>query len=291
MNYIFCEVDCSITPAAAGAWTGQMLNFQPAIGDNKNIFTVSFYIVFESNGLDRFSLSDVVATDAANGCAVPVACDSWLDLPAVHQLQAADVNGDGLADLVFRGKNNSWYYRLNRGNGFASGELIVTPPNETSSSLGNLADINGDGFPEFLYPAETGSNTGTWKVSINDLGAGFAAAEPSDIRFGNYQEGDFSLLLDFTGDGMTDNLWIDFRKGTVDSKTTGVFVAKNLVDGTGQAVNAVSEIFTGTGARTVINYELLANPSVYTVYRSGPQPEWGRVSLVLDLIAPMHDET
>ncbi|MCG7564675.1 VCBS repeat-containing protein, partial [Pseudoalteromonas sp. McH1-42] len=36
-------------------------------------------------------------------------------------IQAVELNGDGLADILYRNSNNDWYARINTGTGFASG--------------------------------------------------------------------------------------------------------------------------------------------------------------------------
>ena len=148
-RYIRCETTCNTTAAAVPVdGGGQQFDFDGATEarGNEEYETVSFYIVFESDGIDRYVQRHVVATDAEAGCAVPVACEPWAGLPSAYQLQAVDVNGGGLADLAWRDPRNDWWYRVNTGAGFGAAKLIVRLAERERSALGRFVDLGGDGY-------------------------------------------------------------------------------------------------------------------------------------------------
>ncbi|MEJ2384867.1 MAG: FG-GAP-like repeat-containing protein, partial [Xanthomonadales bacterium] len=290
-RYVRCDTSCNTNAATVSAASdGQQFDFDGSTEarGNEAYETVGFYIVFESDGLDRYVQRHVVATDAESGCTVSVACEPWAQLPAVHQLQAVDINGDGLADLAWRDSRNDWWFRVNTGAGFAAPRVIVRLPERDQSALGRFADLGGDGFPEFLYPSATDRRDATWIVHTNDLGAGYGAAEPSDVLLGNHAGGDISLLYDFNGDGATDNLLLDFRNGVVDSGRSALYPGVNRFGGSShQAPNVLQGIRDGAGRMTRLHYRPMTDPVTYTRRHDAVSVRWGRGSPVFDLLAPL----
>ena len=273
-NYKKCSNNCNLSVSGFGREVNGVANF---------------YAVFESDGADRFLLREVIARAAGSECSVPEVCGRWSALPAIEQLASVDINSDGLADLAFRDALDDWFYQLNTGAGFSEQQPIAQPPDGIRSQLGQLIDLNGDGFPEFIYPGRSGSTAANWVVHSNHLGSGFGAKERSAIRHGNTEQGDASILRDFDGDGMLDNLFIDFSKGAVNSVTTRLYQGRNLVTGkSSQANNVISLIETGTGARTELSYRPLTDTSVYTRMKDAPGADWGKGSGVFDLLAPVY---
>ncbi len=249
----------------------------------------NFYAVFESDGEDRFVLREVIARAAGSECSVPEVCARWSTLPAIEQLASVDINSDGLADLAFRDGSDDWFYQLNTAAGFSEQQPIAQPPDGIRSQLGQLMDLNGDGFPEFIYPSQAGSTAANWVVHSNHLGSGFGAKESSPIRHGNTEQGDASILRDFDGDGMLDNLFIDFSNAAVNSSTTRLYQGRNLITGKSrQANNVISAIETATGARTELSYRPLTDTSVYTRMQDASGADWGKGSAVFDLLAPVY---
>ena len=290
-RYIHCGLNCGTTAAArAMSIIPPTLDFEssPPSDDDEGYFNVGFYIIFESDGAGRYSQKAVVAKEAKFGCEVPVACDPWSGLPDVEQIFPVDINGDGLADLAYRDQQGEWFYRVNTGAGFETPEPVTRIQNPEISEYARFIDISGDGYPEFLYPGALDDGSATWKVHSNDLGNGFGAAEPTDIHFGHNTEGDTSILLDFNGDGMVDNLFIDFRSGLVRGASTLLYPGVNLLTGKShQAANVISAITDGFGKKIQLRYGALTDPAVHTRLANATEADWGRGSAVFDLVAPV----
>lgn len=291
-SYRKCAGDCPPHAEIPQASESTELDFDGADASAPDGITtarVSFYLLFESDGVSHFRQSRVVAVGAGLDCSVFAACEPWSHVPTAERVVPVDVNADGLADLAVRDAAQDWYYLLNSGDGFDEPEVVALSTAQPAAEHGRFADVSGDGFPEFIYPQRDGDGAARWTVHANDLGSGFAAAVDSGIRHGNADEGDASLLLDFTGDGMLDNLFLDFRKGAADDLTTGLYAGRNLVSGrSSEAINAIVAITTATGARIDLEYRPLTDRDVYTRMHDAAAAAWGRGSAVLDLVAPVY---
>ena len=291
-RYIHCDTRCTATAAASADSTTQTdLDFRVISPENvyDSEFAVGFFIVFVSDGEGFYRQAEVLGWDAEIGCDVPVACDPWHGNSGLGSISPLDINGDGAADLAFRDAGGAWWYRTNTGSGFDSPLRLPGTPDADRSEHARFADVSGDGFPEFLYPSALDNNQATWIVHSNDLGSGFAAAESTTIRFGSDKDGDSSILLDFDGDGMTDNLLIDFKRGSVSSSSTMLYRGINLLTGRRQqAANVIESISDGFGRRIDIEYAPLTNSAVHTRLRNAGSAHWGNGSAVFELVAPVY---
>jgi hypothetical protein len=86
-------------------------------------------------------------------------------------VDSADVNGDGLPDLLITGPNldNSTIY-LNNGDGtFRKGQELVAGTAFNIPSDGRLVDVNGDGCPD----AETADDNTNVCVLLGDCTGNF----------------------------------------------------------------------------------------------------------------------
>ncbi len=133
----------------------------------------------------------------------------WDDAYGELGVRFADVDGDGLADLI-RGHPNggSGAYR-NTGSGWATTSAFAPPLHIASTGLEDrgvrLVDLNGDGLTDLLYGRETGAvpslaaylSTGSGWVSAPELAppAPFVTASGDDRG---------ARLVDMNGDGLAD---------------------------------------------------------------------------------------
>ncbi len=188
----------------------------------------------------------------------------------IDQVQAADINGDGLADILYRRRSDKmWFLRLNNGNGFDAAIPIAVIDEEQLK----LVDIYGDGRLQVLD-----------KKLVRTSGR-----PPFNFRF------DFQLLemvgqqfvrRDFFSDGMNEDYWsshlIDMNgNGTPDFlRFSGRYEIKYRAD-TGR--DRIVQVVDGYNERTTVNYSTLAVPEVHTRRSDGPSKNWGNGHLVRDI--------
>ncbi|MEV0384751.1 toxin TcdB middle/N-terminal domain-containing protein [Nonomuraea sp. NPDC050643] len=120
------------------------------------------------------------------------------------RIRLADLNGDGLLDIVHLASGRVEYWPA-RGNGrFGAGRVMASPPRfpypfDPGRVL--LADINGDGLADIVY---VGYDEVTFWV--NRSGQGFSA--PQTVRLTPLTPGMAAVrAVDMTGAGVTGLLW------------------------------------------------------------------------------------
>lgn len=216
----------------------------------------------------------------------------------IGHIRMADFNGDSLTDLLYRdpsiSSGETWRLRLNTGKGFSTTAAVIA--NVTNPDLAQIADINGDGRADLLYPPS--SNTCVSGGSTNTL-------RPFCVRYG--QAGGISLsaavhvpgggaqttstpweyehyFADFDGDGATDYVRFN-RENTASGE---LFTSRSSTRH--QARDVIVKITDGIGAVTNISYQPLTNASVYrrdTGSLTG-DAAFGRGSPVFDLLGPLY---
>jgi YD repeat-containing protein len=295
-RYIQCTPSCGGNPEAPAGGTTELTEFviddaatgaePPAQGTDTA--WASFYLVLVSDGANGFVESAVVAV--GDDCTVYDACNPFADRPQARRALPVDINADGLADFAYLDELYDWSFRLNTGAGFrAQSGPIVGFSNEDQSRQAVFIDLTGDGLPDFIYPSAIGSSSATWLLHENVFGAAFTAVQNTQDKFGNSAQFDRSLLVDFTGDGMLDSLFIDLNaQGSIQSGTTQLFAGANVAGGPPtSAVNVVSSITDGFAATAAITYKPLTDASVYSRMRDAKSANWGGFA-VYDLVAPIY---
>jgi hypothetical protein len=134
-------------------------------------------------------------------------------------LFVVDLNGDGLADILYQDPNDTsgqtFHAQLNTGNGYSS---ALTVTGITNSKYLQLVDINGDGKIDLVYPVGTTSFTGYNYVSLVPTVSGWSFGAATSVSGGGLVHGDpswVSVLGDLDGDGASD--FISFSPGSTSS--------------------------------------------------------------------------
>ncbi|PCK30214.1 FG-GAP-like repeat-containing protein, partial [Pseudoalteromonas piscicida] len=167
---------------------------------------------------------------------------------SVKDIQATELNGDGLADILYRNNDNKWYARINNGNGFNSPIYLFT---YDKSSL-KTVDINGDGTQE-VYRESYGDYFYFFN-GINSFTGRKLTSNRSDYNFTSY--------MDVTGDGTPDKLVFQGRMG--------------LYQNLDAAASLITQVTDGFGAKTHITYSTLNNRNIYTPHNDANKKNWGR---------------
>ena len=134
--------------------------------------------------------------------------------------QAIDMNGDGLADIVYEDANRQIHVLLSTGSGF-QGDTVwgwQALPYDITSSPGmpapyRLADVNGDGLPDFVYNGyQTGATYPSQFHVLMNNGNGFQPDAFWGSKYGYfYYDSTYAwayfLMADLNGDGLADLLY------------------------------------------------------------------------------------
>ncbi|WP_213609526.1 FG-GAP-like repeat-containing protein [Pseudoalteromonas sp.] len=164
----------------------------------------------------------------------------------IKDIQVAELNGDGLADILYRDNNNKWYARINNGNGFNSAIYLFTYDKPSLKTV----DINGDGVQEIYR-----ENYGDYFHFYN--GSGFTSRKLTDNR----SDYNFSTYMDVTGDGTPDKLVFSGRMG--------------LYQNSDAAATLITSVTDGFGAKTHVTYSTLNNRNVYVPHNDARSKNWG----------------
>ncbi|WP_282110484.1 FG-GAP-like repeat-containing protein, partial [Shewanella algicola] len=158
----------------------------------------------------------------------------------------ADLNGDGLSDLLFV-SGDKWWYRLSNGIEFLASRDAGLATSSTKKYLDQFVDLNNDGRADVLHATSTSNwaiffsrptNSGEW-ISLESRGFMDFDANAT-VRFGD-TDGDGKLnLLTSTGSS-----WKKYynRKGIKEF--------------------AINTITNGFGVATTVTYKPMTDSSVY----------------------------
>ncbi|MCE3001914.1 MAG: FG-GAP-like repeat-containing protein, partial [Xanthomonadaceae bacterium] len=220
-------------------------------------------------------------------------------------VQTADLNGDGLPELLVRTADKEWRWRTNLGStsggaAAAFGDFKLpsssSPLNVGADGFGDRVyffDVNGDGRADVVYPKTVSSN----------IGCGATTTYPWMVRrWGGAQWGDEeewiapgfercqqigappTLAATFTVD-LDANGGVDLlRAGNWNGSNT-LLVARGLNLTTG---DRIARIVNGLGSETQIQYLQLTAAPGYTRRFDAPNAIWGYGSPVFEVASPMY---
>ncbi|MGB8260265.1 MAG: FG-GAP-like repeat-containing protein [Terracidiphilus sp.] len=193
--------------------------------------------------------------DGKGGFSAPIITSNWGYYSTAWNLASADVNGDGLPDLLITGPGleNAQIY-LNHGDGtFTAGQTILYNYEGMDAMLdGKLADVNGDHCPDAVIADQA---TMVW-VAAGDCAGHFGTPQP--VYMGDSPT---SLqVMDINGDGHPDIVaatmpGIDPFYGMVGGNTLtvalgdgkGNFGISRQYVGAGQSLSVAAADFNGDG--------------------------------------------
>ena len=152
----------------------------------------------------------------------------------------ADINGDGLSDILWR-QNNEISYLLSNGLEFEEAQVLISYDNSLPLQL---VDLNYDGIPEILKYSPNKSSTTTqylmYEESANNGAGGYVNRSLSLPGY----EHSTGVFADFNGDGL-----LDYTRKNEDDLETYIYGPEAGVR------DQIVSIRSGGGTRTDITYE------------------------------------
>lgn len=199
-----------------------------------------------------------------------ISAPTLLDAPRRSRramLQWIDLNGDGLADLIFsdrQGPTNNSRTWLSTGAGFALAANWQVPIDAVADRDGDpsyrVLDLNGDGLPDILY-ARMRSAVDIDRGVYFNTGSGWLQGDPTTSAnipaFVDEHGLDQGVrVLDVDGNGL-----LDVARSFGSSENDKVAERQVLVNA-GRRAGIVTEIAPGYGARTTVQYQTLLESSL-----------------------------
>ena len=147
-----------------------------------------------------------------------------------QQPKMIDVNGDGRTDIVYRGSNGNWHYRLMTATGWSATATDTQRSAGSGHALdySSTIDYNGDGLQDIIYPHSVNWYTYTYKVHLA-TGKGYTTID-TNLSAIDYTRG--VKFMDLNGDGLTDALFRNSANRIVYAfNTGGKFAARQTYTG------------------------------------------------------------
>lgn len=246
-------------------------------GDNTNFYLKTFRSVgLQADGSFKFAMYDWLNVN------IPSLFNHNIDAVGAR-VKVLDINGDGLADLLYRSDgDHHWYYMLAGGPVSFSGP-IGGAGCQTIEDTGlldravQITDLNGDGKIDFWCPGGGSGNSIQYQVSLWK-GDGFSTT-PQTFQLNSASGTDWTRLTgDYDGDGVADLLVVQTDGGWWANRNTSHHAPRNMI----------TSIQNGLGAITEITYAPLTFSSVYRRDYDGPftYASFGRGSMPFDVDSP-----
>ncbi|TQF70187.1 SpvB/TcaC N-terminal domain-containing protein [Pseudoalteromonas luteoviolacea] len=191
----------------------------------------------------------------------------------IEHLMPADVNGDGLVDIIYLGKDpygssiKRWEVLLNRSSSeeaFTRGLSIQAYNEEHQTGTVSadipplLADLDKNGRTEIYFKSGTSSDWIKYEWTPKNLGSGEGNEHFKEVSENvftehlDHEKGHYAFFADYNHDGVPDLLTKDKQ---------GVHVRYNL--GQSATEGLLKEITQGYNNKTTIAYGLMTNKAIY----------------------------
>jgi len=183
---------------------------------NASTSQLSFWTIKCSGGLLFGRLNDLDCTQAV---------DRTVPAPAGFTPHLADLNGDGVIDIVWTSASRAVKYWVNTGKDrFTKTDAPDASPN--GFDLIGAGEIAGTGRTDLIWFNAATGNIGWWLMDGTTVTGRKTTAGPAGYSV--------ATIEDFDGDGLADVFWTN-AKGTayVWQGTGGGFISQQVADGAG----------------------------------------------------------
>jgi hypothetical protein len=209
-------------PYAAG-WSLVGAGVVDATGKSKQVWfnattgKVSFWEI-DCNGTLKFGRFDTM------DCQQSVA--KTVNAPAGFTPYLADLNGDGILDIVWTGAKRAVNYWINDGQGSFTKTVGDDAP--AGFDFVGAGEIAGSGKTDLIWFNASTGKLRWWEMDGTTLSSQQTMAAPSGYTV--------ATIEDFDGDGLADLLWTNAKGKAVLWQGVGDgFVSQQVADGTGTA--------------------------------------------------------
>jgi pro-kumamolisin-like protein/subtilase family protein len=178
---------------------------------------LSFWAI-DCSGSIRFGRLDGVGCDQAVG--------TTINAPAGFTPRLADLNGDGVLDIVWTGPKRDIRYWINDGKGgFSKTDGGTYPAGWTLQGAGEIA---GSGKTDLVWTNTAGSKLRWWVMDGATVVSQQTMAAPAGYGL--------ATIEDFDGDGLADMFWTNAAGDAYLWQGTGKsFISQHVADGAGVA--------------------------------------------------------
>ncbi|MFN4055407.1 MAG: FG-GAP-like repeat-containing protein [Alishewanella aestuarii] len=176
----------------------------------------------------------------------------------IDKVLPVDLNGDGLADLVYRQKSDRrWFVRINNGNGFnaAINTGIV------DADMLKFVDVHGDGRLQIVHKVDSNFRLYALENSQFVWRTWFADSVGRDYWS--------TAFIDMNGNGTPDVLDFNGRY--------------NLTFRADSGKDKLVSVVNGFNEQLLVGYATLARSGVHIRKSDGPSKNWGNGHLVRDI--------
>lgn len=263
----------------------------------------------------QFSVSQITPPNGSTAGVVTLQ-ETWFDsnfsLPSDStKVFAVDLNGDGLADILYQDvttdpahptfkaliNNGSQGLQSNGQNG-PGYSAPITAPGVANAAFLQIADVNGDGVVDIVYPVGTPPDDKTQQyqftsynyVTLTATASGWAFTSPAVVPGSGLNSSNqwVSVLGDLDGDGTPDFISVAENGGS-----GNVTYSRSAATSRYQPRDVITGFTNGLGASTTVAYQPLTNIGIYqrgarTAYPSLTSASYGWGSPVMDVLAPMY---